>query len=112
MSECGWKHAGTYMYQPAHTVTKNRDLVISMPVTSGCPRICQIVQNFVLIKPIGLCGPINAQNFFGPLRHILTLPLYQAEVPDFWHCRGGQNMSDGSKICFGITGSTKTNWFN
>ncbi len=61
MSEGGWKHAGTYMYQRAHTVTKNPDLVISMPVTLACPEICRNVQDFVLIKPIGLCGT-NARN--------------------------------------------------
>ncbi len=100
MSEVGWKHAGTYMYQQAHTVTKKQILVISVAVTLACPEICRNVQDFALMKPIG------------PLRHILTPFPHHAEVPDFRHCRGVKICRTGPNFFLCITGSTKTSWFN
>ncbi len=58
----------------------NQEFVRQQHYIEGCPKICQNVHRFVLIKSIGLCGTMNAQNISGLLWHICVLLVLQRTI--------------------------------
>ncbi len=67
----------TLMNSPQQTTCLQKVYINYRKGGIACPEIRHNhdnVQIFMLFKPIGLCGAINAQKNFGPLRPILTPP--------------------------------------